>query len=473
MSQNPREDFEFEGRTPKSRKCRKLISQMTPAKRYMLVAGIALCLLIPLWFVRGLVSDRMTLYHAAVESIGDSWGRSQLIQGPLLIVPVELHEREKIKRADGVIEWAATRVISRFVVVLPNQFTAKVELLPEERVRSIYRHTVYTSRIVLNGSFMLPDIYKSVNKWNGVRWERAFLAFGVADPRGLEDIRCTASFAGPGIISEEIVLSAEPGTGLSWLESGFRVPLPLAPGRAELSLALSMRLNGSGGIRIAPIGENSLIDMRSSWPHPSFQGEKLPTEREVTSTGFTARWKIPHLARSYPQCFLSEEHSSGMRYEHQMGRFTVGADLFEPITYYSQVERATKYGILFICLTFVGIIAFEASIAARMHPLQYGLVGLAMTVFYLILLSLAEHMGFLAAYAIACVAAILMISLYVAAALRNALRACGVAVLLAALYILLYALLQLEDYALLVGTGLVVCMLGVLMYVTRNLGYKS
>lgn len=162
-----------------------------------------------------------------------------------------------------------------------------------------------------------------------------------------------------------------------------------------------------------------------------------------------------------------------MSYEQQIRQFTVGVDLFEPVTYYSLVERATKYGILFICLTFVGIIAFEASIAAQMHPLQYGLVGLAMTVFYLILLSLAEHMGFSAAYAVASVVAILMISLYVAAALRNILRACGVAVLLAALYILLYALLQLEDYALLVGTGLVVCMLGVLMYVTRNLGYKS
>ena len=472
MAQDPEEHFELEEQNPKPGKCRKLISRMTPARRYMLVAGIVLCLFIPLWFVKDLISDRMILYHEAVESIASSWGRSQLVQGPFLVIPVELNERERIRLADGTNEWV-TKTVSRFVVVLPDQFTAKADLLPEERVRSIYRYTVYASNITLNGSFALSDIYRNVNKWNGVRWDRAFVAFGVSDPRGLEDIKCNARFTGPGMVSEETPLSAEPGTGLGWLESGFRVSLPMSFGRSALSLTLSMRLHGSGGIQFAPIGENSLVDIQSSWPHPSFQGEKLPTERRVTPSGFTARWTIPHLARSYPQLFLSEGHSSGMGYERQIRKFTVGADLFEPVTYYSLVERATKYGILFICLTFVGIIAFEASIAAQMHPLQYGLVGLAMTVFYLILLSLAEHMGFSAAYAAAGVAAILMISLYVAAALRNVLRACGVAVLLAALYILLYALLQLEDYALLVGTGLVVCMLGVLMYVTRNLGYKS
>lgn len=476
MSQEPQENFEFEEQSPKPGKRRTIMDRMTPARRYILVAGIVLCLLVPLLFVKDLISERMELYHSAVESIAALWGRKQIVHGPLLIIPVEVTEMEKGKLPDGTTQWVP-KIVSRFVVVLPNQFTVKAELLPEERVRGVYKYTVYTSNITLNGLFTLPDVYKNVNKWNGVRWERAFLAFGVRDPRGLEDIQCVARFSGPGSRSEEQRLSAEPGTGLAWLKTGFHVPLPMNFGSTELSLTLSMRLNGSGGMEFASIGEKSLIEIQSPWPHPSFQGEKLPTEREVTPSGFTAKWKIPHLARSYPQSFLTRTQgrasASDIDYEYQMKQFTVGADLFEPVTYYSLVERATKYGILFICLTFVGIIAFEASIASHMHPLQYGLVGLAMAVFYLILLSLAEHIGFLTAYVVASAAVILMITLYVAAALRNVLRACGIATLLAALYILLYALLQLEDYALLVGTGLVVCMLGVLMYVTRNLGYKS
>lgn len=473
MSQEPQEDFKFEEQSPKPGKRRTLMDRMTPAKRYILVAGIVLCLVVPLLFVRDLIFERMSLYHSAVESIADLWGRKQIVRGPLLIIPVELTEMEKGKLPDGTTQWVP-KIVSRFVVVLPNQFTAKAELLPEERIRGVYRYTVYTSNVTLNGVFTLPEVFKNVNKWNGVQWGRAFIAFGIQDPRGLEDIQCVARFSGPSSRSGELRLPAEPGTGLAWLNTGFHVPLPMNFGSTELSFNLSMRLNGSGGMEFAPVGEKSLIEIQSPWPHPSFQGEKLPTEREITPTGFTAKWKIPHLARSYPQSFRTGiRERSDMNYEYQMKQFTVGADLFEPVTYYSLVERATKYGILFICLTFVGIIAFEASIGTHMHPLQYGLVGLAMTIFYLILLSLAEYAGFLTAYVVASIVAISMITLYVAAALRNVLRACGIAVLLAALYVLLYALLQLEDYALLVGTGLVVCMLGVLMYITRNLGYKS
>jgi inner membrane protein len=234
----------------------------------------------------------------------------------------------------------------------------------------------------------------------------------------------------------------------------------------------NISVNGSQGIRFAPFGEITNINMKSSWPHPSFQGKILPTKNTINDNGFVSSWSIPHLARNFPQTWVISA-SGNSNSQYNLNEFTAGVDLFEPVFLYSKVTRAVKYGILFIGLTFLTFLIFELTTQARLHYVQYGLIGIALTIFYLILLSMAEHTAFLNAYIIAALISISLITLYTGSALKNWTKAGIIFVLLSALYSVLYSLLQLEDYALLMGTILLLFVLIVLMYVTRDLRVNS
>jgi len=203
--------------------------------------------------------------------------------------------------------------------------------------------------------------------------------------------------------------------------------------------------------------------MQSTWPHPSFVGSTLPNQYEISDEGFSANWSVPHLARNYQQTWVDTQRNINLF------EFTAGVSLFEPVSLYSQVTRAVKYGLLFIGLTFLTLFIFELSIKRRLHMVQYALIGIALSLFFLVLLSLSEHIAFIKAYFSAALLSISMISGYVWMALRNAQRAATVFLLLTALYAVLYSLLQFEDYALLVGTALLVFVVMALMYVTRNI----
>ena len=225
---------------------------------------------------------------------------------------------------------------------------------------------------------------------------------------------------------------------------------------------LRMSVNGSDGLFFAPLGEVTVAKIKSTWPHPSFQGAILPKESNITSEGFTARWQIPNLARNYPQAWQQNQ-------QQNLINFTTGVKLFEPVSLYSTISRATKYGILFIALTFVTFLIFELTVKTRPHFIQYALIGLALSLFYLILLSLAEHVKFLEAYISASLVTISLITLYSAAVLKSFSRGIIIFLLLASLYAVLYILLHMEDYALLAGSGLLLIVLSVLMFVTRNI----
>ena len=204
--------------------------------------------------------------------------------------------------------------------------------------------------------------------------------------------------------------------------------------------------------------------MKSDWPHPSFQGNVLPDEHEVTNEGFLAKWSIPNLARNFPQIWTLENQT------FNVNEFSAGVNLFEAVSLYSQITRAIKYGVLFFALTYITFLIFELGIGRRLHIVQYGIIGLALSMFYLTLLSMAEHAGFFNAYISAALIIIVMISLYAYAAIRSLGRTGIIALLLSGLYIMLYSLLKLEDYALMAGTVLLLIILAVLMFLTRNIG---
>lgn len=443
----------------------------TPLARFSIVGFIAVVLLLPLMLVKDLTDERASLYRSVVRDISKAWGGEQQITGPILLIPYSERQitsrtvRNEDPKASGGEEYRVikeSRLVPGYFVLLPARAAFTCNLDPQERQRGIYRSLVYTARLRMAGHFTLPpleSLKRIAPDLESVDFQRAFAVVGLSWPSAL---RTVGPFAW-----NRAELAAEPGTQpFTALKEGFRIPVPLSPDVKQYDFSQELVFNGSSGISFTPVGGVTAISLMSPWPHPSFRGDILPVTREVSATGFTAGWDIPSLARSYPNLGTLKT------WPDRFTSFAAGVALYESASHYHLIERSVKYGILFIGLTFLAFIIFELSLNARLHPVQYGLVGLAMVVFYLVLLSLSEHFTFLPSYAAASACTVLMIALYAGAALRSIRQGFSVGLLLTALYSLLYAILQMEDYALLMGTALVLVMLGVLMVVSRNLAFE-
>ena len=444
----------------------------SPLARCGSIAIITLLLLIPLTHVRGVVSDRAYLQREATENIAASWGKAQTISGPILVVPYEVwHDRREVvkeKGTDKEREVVHREYSTRYKAILPTDVHFDARLDPEIRYRGIYRLALFNAPVSVRGSFTLPEAEGFAKNIHAVHWDKAWLALGITDLK-------TISEDSPMQWAGATAAAYKPGTKAGTiLGPGFHAAVPMtekaAGARQEFSIQLNVR--GSGGIAFTPVGEKTLITIAGTWADPSFQGNLLPVERSITEKGFSAKWVISNLTRTYPQ--VGDLEGSDFTRSPSSDRsaitsFSTGVDLHEMVSLYRMTMRAVHYGILFIAVSFVALFAFEMVTRQRMHLLQYGMVGLSMSLFYLVLLSLAEHVDFGIAFAAASAVTVGMNSLYIAAALQSKKRGLLMGTLLCGLYGLLFCLLRMEDFALLVGTGLVVTMMGVLMYVTRRL----
>ena len=428
--------------------------------RFISIAVITLLMFIPLCFVSDLVDERHGYYRSVIDEIAGLWGRQQVLKGPALIIPfVEEWQVEETVRTENGGERKRLKTVrkTRHAVALPKNLEMDMDLDASQRHRGIYDALVYTADVIMQGEFAIPDIGKLSSHLHHVNWDKAYLSFSITDTRA---INRPARFSWNGTVK-----TVEPGTGLSkLLGHGIHVPLELNAGASGLhAFRMDLGLNGSSGLRFAPFGEVTRVNMNSAWPHPKFTGDTLPDRHDIRHDGFSAFWEIPHIARNYPQVWVHETMSN------ELDELLAGVDLFEPVFMYSEITRAVKYGILFIVLTYLTFLVFELSTRAGLHLVQYGLIGMALALFYLMLLSLAEHIGFLWAYVFASGINITLICAYTVAALKSHGLSAGIFALLSALYVLLYGILQLEDYALLMGTGLLLVVLMALMYLTRHL----
>lgn len=429
--------------------------------RTLAIGLLALLMLIPLAFVEDIVTERGARHAEVLADIGGTWGRSQTLAGPVLAVPfTEASVVEETVVGEDGASGTRERTVRRQRVAhfLPTMLDIDVRLDDEERRRGLFRARVYTAEIALEARFDPIDVAPLSDTLERVHWERAWIDVGLSDTRAIGEV---STFDWDG---EAIPLA--PGSRLQALPSGFHATLTeLAPERSH-TLVARLLVRGSGDFRFAPFGEETTASVRSDWPHPSFRGDALPSERDVSDAGFAATWRLPHLARNYPQAWTGAPGQD-------LFELTAGASLFETVSLYSQVTRAVKYGLLFVGLTYLALLAFESALGRPLHALQYALVGVALCVFFLVLLALAEHVGFTLAYASAAALSVAMIALYTAAVLRSAARGFAVLALLAGLYAILFSLLRLEDYALLLGTALLVAIVAVLMAATRNLHRQS
>lgn len=421
--------------------------------RCLAVFGLTVLLLLPLAHFSDLVEERAWLYQEAIANIAERWGGSQTITGPALIIPYV--SRDFYESGDG------GKRGTRHLVVLPKQVSFAAGLASQTRYKGIYRYVVYTTPVSITGSYELPEDGPLGDSRNLFLWDQAFFSVGVSDLKAIGSMGAlrwdggeAASFA-PGAETAKL------------LGPGFHAKAPVRPDQRVYAFSMNVTLNGSGGIYFTPVGENTHITLTGDWPSPNFDGDILAGRREITPEGFTAEWDVPHISRDYPQTGTLESYISGNR--SAIAAFTAGVSLHESVPLYRQIMRSVKYGVLFIGLTFAALLGFELLSRSRLHLVQYGLVGVAMCLFYLVLLSLAEHIAFWQAFALASAVCVFMNGLYIAAAFRSKGRGLLIALLLSALYGVLYALLQTEDYAILLGTVLVVCVVCVLMYLTRHL----
>jgi inner membrane protein len=443
------------------------ISRFTrsPGFKFFLVALLILLLTIPLALVWFVVSEREGRSHAVKQELAQLFGGEQRIIGPLLIVPYSV--RLARLQNDKTIE----ETEERYAIFLPDSFNAEGDARSEKRRRSIYDFTLYTARLKLSGRFPAPDIRLVDPDAANIRWRDAFLSLALGDVTGLKQATPVRLDGGRTIAFEPSVglpNNTMPGLNARLYPADSAIDQPPAAFDFETELTF----NGSSALTIAPLGRETAIKLTSDWPHPSFTGAFLPDEREINAEGFTASWRIPHLARSVPQ---SWRIAAGLApsVHNTLWATLSGVNFYIPIDYYDLVNRAAKYGLMFLAVAFFGVLVLELTSRRRVHAVQYVFVGLAMILFYILLLSLSEHIGFTLAYLAASAATGGMLSLYVGKSLQSAAKGGIMLTIFLILYGLLYLILRLEDYALLAGAIAGFVMLTVTMFATLRVNWSG
>lgn len=418
----------------------------------IMIGAIVLLLLIPLIMLRGLVSERSTLRDQAYSKVAQGWGGDVVAGGPLLVIPTQ----RTVTGDDN-----KTHIVRSDLYLLPSQLDIDVELKLESEPRyvGIYAVPVYLSHTHMTGQFDFAALQPLLDQ-PGVTylWEQSHLRLPLSNVRSLREVQqarladrdVRLGPAGPGVHR-----GVEAAVNAAELMKNATVPF-------EFKAVLA----GSREFSILPIGSTTSVVVRSDWPHPSFQGAFLPVSRSISQRGFEARWQVLELNRSYRQVWMEHEVDQPTLLESAFG---VG--LYQAVDVYQRGERAIKYALVFIALTFLTFFAWEQLSRIRIHPLQYLLVGLALSLFYLLLIALSEHLAFALAYVIASAGLVLLIGIYIAGALRSKLRGAVAATAMTLVYGLLYVLVLSEDYALLLGAIILFIALAAVMLVTRKIDW--
>jgi inner membrane protein len=445
--------------------------ERTPGFKFLLAGLIGLLLAIPLFSVYLLVYDRQSQSETARNSIAEGWGGPQTIAGPFLFIPYLDQATETV--TEGGKQVTRSRDVWRDLVISPAVADVDTRLRPERRQRSIYEAVVYEADVKGRARFVLPaDLARYGVRADRLALDRAELRFGLSDARGLFG-------APPRVSAGGAALALQPGRGPPETGgSGFYAPLDASAIRSgPLATEFAYAMRGNAHLTLAPQAGDTRWTVTSAWPHPSFQGGFLPATRRVDDKGFAATYRLGNLALGKslvevrdPGAATSEVRPRGMT-SLPPGEQEARVTLVQPVDLYSQVNRAVKYGFLFIGFTFLTFLMFDVIGGVAVASVEYLLVGVGLILFFVLLLALAEVIGFTAAYLIASAAIIGQISAYSAAVLKSWRRAAYVGGLLAALYAVLYILLSLEAYSLLIGSLMLFVALGVVMYVTRRVDW--
>ncbi|HBT5042694.1 TPA: cell envelope integrity protein CreD [Klebsiella pneumoniae] len=414
--------------------------------------GCIVLLSLPLMMVRELINERADYRSEVVDAIEQSTSGSQKLAGPLIAIPITetLTRMENQKEVNYQRNWV--------YYWLPESLAVTGKQTVESRRVGIYSGQVWHNALQIRASFD-PLRLAALRKTNIVLGQPR-LVVSVGDARGIGAIHA------PEVNGN--VLSVEPGLGISGDGAGIHMPMPaLAEDNKPLEIAFSLDLNGTGEFSLVPLGRNSELQLTSNWPHPGFLGSFLPTQREVSAAGYRAHWQSSWFANDMGSYFKDDMEIPWSRLP------AFSADVMSLADQYQLTDRATKYAILLIGLTFMAFFVFESLTRRPLHPMQYLLVGLSLVLFYLVLLALSEHIGFTAAWLAASLSGAVMNGIYLQAVLRGWRNSLLFVAALLLLDGVMWFLLHSEDSALLLGTGVLALALSVLMFLTRRVDWYA
>jgi inner membrane protein len=432
--------------------------------RPLYIALLALAFVIPLHMIAGVIHDRIMNQNIAVENIAASWAKQQRFLTPVLFIPYK--ETVTINIPDpqvGQKVIARTEKIDRFYPVLPEQLAIKVDLQAEQRRRGIHKVPVYTAIMAMQGDF--PSFARAVSDAQRTLPEagQPFISIGMSDVRGMGS-ESVFTWNGKNI-------PLEPGSNIFALSQGVHVPVSFSQGMDRISFSLNMKLKGVQEFHVVPAASKVSMEGSSNWPHPSFNGQFLPDRSEVGADGFTAGWSAGILATNIKQRI--DDCLKNGRSCDDFWQTSFGVSLFQPVDIYHQSSRAARYGLLFVGLTFAILYVAEILMGIRVHMVQFLLAGGALAIFYLLLVSLSEFIGFGLSYLVAAAATIGLLTYYLRYVLGSGNKALLVGGIIAILYGILYSILLAEDFALLMGSLLLFVILAGFMYVTRNIDWAA
>lgn len=413
----------------------------------LMIGVLVLLLLIPAFFVQDLIKEREQRQKEAVTEVSSKWAGRQNITGPVLVIPFD----EKTTASNGTE--THNRQLAYF---LPDKLEMKSTVIPVKKYRGIYEVMLYTADVAISGKFSPLPLSKIKVNSADLLWNEAYICMGITDSRGLKEeinMKWNDSLLSlaPQLINNAIFKEA------------FVAPVTLAETDIVNGISFSgtIQVSGSEQLMYTPVGKETTVTMQSAWPDPSFTGSQLPVTSDIADSGFSAQWKSLSLTRSFPQQWRNDSYV--------LSAASFGTDLFIPVNGYQKTMRSVKYAILCILLTFTAFFLIETTNKKSVHPVQYALIGFALILFYTLLLSFSEYVGFNTAYGIAAFATVGLITWFVKGLLGSSKLSMLLSFVLVLLYSYVFTILQLQDYALLLGSIGLFLTLAVVMYFSRKI----
>lgn len=416
--------------------------------RLIIISVLTFLLLIPTIFIVVMIEDRQETNKSAGNEISEKWGKVQIVTGPILKIPYRLPVRDSAGKIISKVE--------KEMIILPESLSVKGKINPEKRSRGIFEVVVYTANLNFDGDFNLSEVLKTRNSDDEILWDEASLNIGISDLAGLVNL--------VKINWNNSKIEVGSGTKITGLvPKGLSSSVAVSEKEKNYSFSGEIKLNGSTKLSFSPVGKTTTVELSSDWQDPKFSGAFLPLERNISEAGFSAKWNVLFINRNYPQYWTEGS------YKFEESSF--GVDLIIPVDHYQKTLRTVKYAIMFIGFTFMAFFMIEVFDKKRLHPIQYLLIGIALVIFYTLLLSITEHLSFNWSYFIAGSATIGIISLYTKSVLQNFKATSLIFGILIVLYGFMFVVLQLEDYALMIGSFGLFSTLAIVMFVTRKVDW--
>ncbi len=427
------------------------------------IAVLAVILLIPVAMVRELIDERTSYKQSVVEQIANSSSGAQKIIGPILAIPFQETTTEIIDPENPKKTRQVTKEYVRYII--PQNLKINADAKVQSKKLGIYQAQQYNSALNFSGSFDIEAIQKSLTIKN-IKLLDPYIIISISDNRG---IMAANNFK----LNDKDYTFKEGGNSKTFA-NGIHIPLTIDDIKSlddKNKFSFELKLQGTQSLSVAPLGRNSEFSLESDWKHPSFIGNILPVNHKISEKGFSANWQSSGLSNNISSLFQNSLFAQESYADHFSEIPLFSVNMIETVDEYQLNERAVKYAILFIGLTFMAFLIFETVAHIRVHPVQYTLVGFALVLFYLILLAFSEHIGFNQAYLYAALASSILIGLYLCSVLKGIVRGLSFTIGLLALYGLLFMILQSEDFALMMGASLLFIVLAAIMLITRKVDW--